>query len=401
MKNVQKSNNLRQDLQNGNVDGILKFWVKNKKLQEEKKKEGEENNNKENNENKGDKGDKDKDLEEKMKKIIEDEKKAIEKIKKRQRQNIESLIESQINKELMIKTNEEKAKKQKYKEEKQIEETEKKKKILNTQQDEPVGEQLLPEQSSETQENKSDVVVEEDATPIMRQDESSVAFEQPKVKSKPETTNETTTSSKVQYWAALLGVFILLVISLIFIIIAVKCNGSDNNDYDDQTYPDSLEESIEDIVDSTEYVEDDYETITSSDDDEFAYDPWIGRMEIDGFVYRTCDVLCNLDLEKLSTGMYSGTISLILGAMDEELNRFENEYGWLDGTVRGRLDGNTLIVVLDSYTIKSGQYGDFITGQLSVGSQLYRITYNDGIYTAKAIGKMEGFHECDVITVKK
>lgn len=150
---------------------------------------------------------------------------------------------------------------------------EEKKKILNTQQDEPVGEQL-PELSSETQENKSDVVVEEDATPIMRHDESGFAFKQPKVKPQPETTNGTTPSSQTNNRAALLGVFILIVISLIFIIIAVKCNGSDNNDYDDQTYPEVIDE-VEDsavYVEDSAFAEDEYETITSTDDDEFAND---------------------------------------------------------------------------------------------------------------------------------
>ena len=46
------------------------------------------------------------DVDKKWEKILENENKAIEKIKKKQRQNIESMIEEQINKELMIKVNE-------------------------------------------------------------------------------------------------------------------------------------------------------------------------------------------------------------------------------------------------------------------------------------------------------
>ena len=55
------------------------------------------------------------DVDKKWEKILESEKKAIEKIKKKQRQNIESMIEDQINKELMVKVNEAKEIKKKKK----------------------------------------------------------------------------------------------------------------------------------------------------------------------------------------------------------------------------------------------------------------------------------------------
>ena len=41
-------------------------------------------------------------MQKKWEKVLENEKRAIEKIKKKQRQNIESMIEEQINKELII-----------------------------------------------------------------------------------------------------------------------------------------------------------------------------------------------------------------------------------------------------------------------------------------------------------
>lgn len=271
---------------------------------------------------------------------------------------------------------------------------EEKKKILNTQRDEPVGEQLLPEQSSEAQENKSDVVVEEDATPIMRHDESGFAFKQPKVKPQPETTNGTTPSSQTNNRTALLGVFILIVISLIFIIIAVKCNGSDNNDYDDQTYPEEVVDSIEDIVDSTEYVEDDYETITSTDDDEFAYDPFSGNFRIFGGVYRLSDSYAYLTISKGPDDIYTGTMELMMGSQETDLEsfqptgRFDDYHGHVSAIIRAKSSGNTLVIILDSYEVVNP--GDYITDMMPAkGSQIFNISYVDDSYSVLPIGDMQ------------
>ena len=54
--------------------------------------------------------------EEKYQKLIEEEKKAIEKIKNRQKAEIEQIIEAQIKTEIMIKQNEEKERKIKERE---------------------------------------------------------------------------------------------------------------------------------------------------------------------------------------------------------------------------------------------------------------------------------------------
>lgn len=276
---------------------------------------------------------------------------------------------------------------------------EEKKKILNTQQDEPVGEQLLPEQSSETQENKSDVVVEEDATPIMRYDESGVAFDQLKVKPKPETTNKTTPSSQAHNRAAFVGVFILIVIFFIIIVISMKCNGS-NNDCDDQTYPDSLEESIVDIVDSTEYiedpafVEDEYETITSSDDGEFAYDPFSGNFRIFGGVYRLCESYAYLTINKGPDDIYTGTMELMMGSQETDLEsfqptgRFDDYNGHVSAIIRAKSSGNTLVIILDSYKVVNP--GDYITDMMPAkGSQIFKISYDDDNYSVRPIGGMQ------------
>ena len=87
---------------------------RNKIINENEK--NKKNENKENNNNDEQPQNKDDDIA-KWEKLVENEKKGIEKIKKRQRQNIESLIEEQINKELIIKVNEVKDQIKKEKEE--------------------------------------------------------------------------------------------------------------------------------------------------------------------------------------------------------------------------------------------------------------------------------------------
>ena len=68
------------------------------------------------------------DRDERMDKLIEQEKKAIEKIKNRQKAEIEAIIETQIKTEMMHKQNEEKERRQREREEQQKKELEKKQK---------------------------------------------------------------------------------------------------------------------------------------------------------------------------------------------------------------------------------------------------------------------------------
>lgn len=273
-----------------------------------------------------------------------------------------------------------------------------KKKILNPQQVQPENEPA-PESEQPTEPEEEDVAIEEEAMPIMQDSEGRFIFEQPKVEQPSEPVNEPTSNDKksnVWMWVAI----VLGVVLLIFML--SKSKDSSNNDYDNQQY--STVEAVDSV--SPEYVDEPVEIevepeVTTDTDDEFAYDPWVGGMEIDGFVYRTCETMCYLTLKKESKDMYSGTINLILGSMDDEIDKFVNEYGWMDGSVKCKVEGNTLIVVLNNYTFRPGRYGDYLTGKFSSGTQLYRITYNGGTYKAKAIGVMEEFHDCDEITVKK
>lgn len=264
-----------------------------------------------------------------------------------------------------------------------------KKKILNPHQAQPVNEPA-PEPEQPTEPEEEDVAIEEEAMPIMQDNEGRFVFEQPKVEQPSEPTNEPTSTDKqpnIWMWVAIgLGV-------VLFIFMLSKCNGSGNNDYDNQY---SSEVAIDSV--SPEYVDEPAEIevepeITTTTDDEFAYDPWVGKMDLMGYVYRTCETMCNLHIEKQSSGSYSGTITLILGIQDDELNGFTNEYGWLDGKIRCKADGNTLVVVLDSYTVKPGSEGNYLSGEFAKGSQIFRISYNNGKYDATPIGNMESWFE--------
>ena len=140
---------------------------------------------------------------------------------------------------------------------------------------------------------------------------------------------------------------------------------------------------------------------TSTDDDEFGLDPWSGSLNIEGDIYRMCSTLAYITLSKTGKGMYSGTMELMLGDKDIDLDtheptgRFFDDQGHLTGKIRAKVDGQTLTVVLDSYTIsKPSEFFE----DLSKGQQIFRFTYDGQSYSAQAVGKMQTFF--DSIEVK-
>ena len=128
-----------------------------------------------------------------------------------------------------------------------------------------------------------------------------------------------------------------------------------------------------------------------SEDDEFAFDAWSGKTMIYGGIYRNCQTLCVFDLEKSEKGMYVGEINLLLGGEDD-MGRFSSSNGMLEGKVRGKKDGNSITIVLDEYTIED-PYGAIAYGELKSGQQIFRLTYENGNYSAKPVGKMEYFFD--------
>lgn len=140
---------------------------------------------------------------------------------------------------------------------------------------------------------------------------------------------------------------------------------------------------------------------TSTDDDEFGLDPWNGNLNIVGDIYRTCSTLAQISFNKTGKGVYEGTMDLMLGEAETDPNtfqptgRFFDDQGHLTGKLRAKVDGQTLTVVLDSYTIsKPSEFFD----DLSKGQQIFRFTYDGQSYSAQAVGKMQTFF--DSIEVK-
>ena len=135
---------------------------------------------------------------------------------------------------------------------------------------------------------------------------------------------------------------------------------------------------------------------TSTDDDEFGLDPWSGSLNIEGDIYRMCSTLAYITLSKTGKGMYSGTMELMLGDKDIDLDtheptgRFFDDQGHLTGKIRAKADGQTLTIVLDSYTIsKPSEFFD----DLGKGQQIFRLTYDGQAYSAQAVGKMQTFFD--------
>ena len=141
--------------------------------------------------------------------------------------------------------------------------------------------------------------------------------------------------------------------------------------------------------------------VTKSDDDEFSIDPWSGSLNIEGDIYRMCSTLAYITLSKTGKGMYSGTMELMLGDKDIDLDtheptgRFFDDQGHLTGKIRAKADGQTLTIVLDSYTISNpSEFFD----DLGKGQQIFRLTYDGQTYSAQAVGKMQTFF--DSINIK-
>lgn len=139
----------------------------------------------------------------------------------------------------------------------------------------------------------------------------------------------------------------------------------------------------------------------STDDDEFAYDPWSGTIRMEGLIYRLCTTCASITLHKKSSDMYEGTIYILLGEFfDDSRTKFDPNWGSLEGVIRARADGNMLTVVMDSYKTKPGGDGNFC-GECNLKGQIFRITNSGSSYSAKAVGEMENLFDENNIEVSK
>lgn len=121
-------------------------------------------------------------------------------------------------------------------------------------------------------------------------------------------------------------------------------------------------------------------------------DYWQGNMVIDGCIYRYCNSIVRLFLEKNGEN-YKGDIWIGLGDyIDESAGKFDYWAGELNGKVRAKASGNSLLVTLVSYTTGAGERDNYFTREYATfqpNSQIFVITKNGSKYEAKPVGKME------------
>lgn len=121
-------------------------------------------------------------------------------------------------------------------------------------------------------------------------------------------------------------------------------------------------------------------------------DYWQGNMVIDGCIYRYCNSLVRLFFEKNGEN-YKGDIWIGLGDyIDESSGKFDYWAGELNGKVRAKATGNSLLVTLVSYTTGAGERDNYFTREYATfqpNSQIFVITKNGSKFEAKPVGKME------------
>lgn len=251
----------------------------------------------------------------------------------------------------------------------------------------------------EVQAEKAKILGNEPAEAAAAENEAPEVAQETKPKADGGTAKEDGGNSKMMI-ACGIG---LLVVVLVGIVIGMRSSStqvSSGSEYGGYIAPvDSDATVYTDDNDVAEYETAETDGSTATDDDEFAYDPWVGSLLLKGCVYRRCDTRAWLDLRKTAKGMYEGSLQVALGDEFDE-TKFDPDKGLLTGTVRAKADGDVLTVVLDSYTTKAGDSGDDFTS-LSLNGQVLRITNNGGSYTATAVGDMEHCFDGGDIHVSK
>ena len=195
---------------------------------------------------------------------------------------------------------------------------------------------------------------------------------------------------------------ILAVVGVAVVGIVVWAISSTNKP--EETYSEPEYDQIENVDEGTVSIMESEESksdAASTDDDEFAYDPWSGTMRMEGLIYRLCTTWASITLHKKSSDMYEGTISILLGEFfDDSRTKFDPNWGSLEGVIRAKADGNMLTVVMDSYKTKAGGDGNFC-GECNLKGQIFRITNSGSSYSAKAVGEMENLFDENNIEVSK
>ena len=121
------------------------------------------------------------------------------------------------------------------------------------------------------------------------------------------------------------------------------------------------------------------------------YDKWLGTLKIEGSMYRTCETLCYLKLEK-NGDWYKGDIRMFLGDYTD-IPKFDAYNGSLYGKVRAKSTGDHLLVTMISHNTEAGEYQSLFENHFNGEEQIFMISCDGSDYSARAIGKMEDFFD--------
>lgn len=203
-----------------------------------------------------------------------------------------------------------------------------------------------------------------------------------------------------------IGVVVLVLFAIICVVVSNNKDTTDDYDYYDDTVTDCVsdDEDWEDTDTYEESVDTDDKGIAAvldidDDDDLYEIDEWVGTYVITGCIYRLCDSKAILRLERTDRdSYYTGTMSLMLGSEDEDLGRFDAYGGGMYANIKAKKQGDQIVVILDDFTIQSGDYEDHLTHGLRQGQQIFYITQSYGSYSVQAVNKMENIFDgygCD------
>lgn len=173
-------------------------------------------------------------------------------------------------------------------------------------------------------------------------------------------------------------VFYLTLSLFVFLLVSCGCNQQSNSDKDTSE------------VDST---------------DVFADDSWSSDIKIKGAMYRTCETEAYISLNRESANSYFGEMRLVCG--DSEFDKPEiisDITGLASFKIKGKLNGNTMIIVIDSYEVEQDHGNIFELKQLHnfrTGQQVFSITINEkSSASAQALGNMRKFFDDGDIIVE-
>ena len=201
--------------------------------------------------------------------------------------------------------------------------------------------------------------------------------------------NEESEENEEEGKTEILKIIVVVLAILLLGIIVYTCSHKNSNINGEEEANDSI------CVTDIDCVDEDYAYSSDTADDEFADDPFSRTYTIDGGVYRLCETRTILSLQKDSGDMYSGTIHLMCGYVDDEYypERFYDTHGSIEGKVRGKRNGNEMIVVIDSYTIKEGSDYSLVSRDFKPSQQIFRLTYDGYSFSATALGSMISYFD--------